>query len=144
MIEPRQQRASFLRRHSACILERVKSVHVAGPISAEEILPAQLRVKQHQVTASLFGHAGQGQIHLRPFLDPANPEDVARMTPLATDLYREVLEVGGTISGEHGDGLSRTQFIRMQYGPLADVFAEVKRIFDPGNLLMLGSPGTGN
>jgi FAD/FMN-containing dehydrogenase/Fe-S oxidoreductase len=95
-------------------------------------------LKQHQVTASLFGHAGQGQLHLRPFLDPSNPEDVARMTPLATDLYREVLEVGGTISGEHGDGLSRTQFIRTQYGPLADVFREVKQIFDPAGVLNPG------
>ena len=92
-------------------------------------------LKQHQITASLFGHAGQGQLHLRPFLDPGNPEDVARMTPLATDLYQEVLDVGGTISGEHGDGFSRTQFIRKQYGPLADVFAEVKQLFDPVGVL---------
>ena len=42
-----------------------------------------------------------------------------------------MLAVGGTISGEHGDGLSRTPFIRRQYGPLADVFREVKQIFDP-------------
>ncbi len=92
-------------------------------------------LKQHQVTASLFGHAGQGQLHLRPFLDPALPADVARMGPLAESLYQEVLAVGGTISGEHAAGLSRGPFLRQQYGPLADVFREVKRIFDPLNLL---------
>jgi FAD/FMN-containing dehydrogenase/Fe-S oxidoreductase len=95
-------------------------------------------LKQHQVTASLFGHAGHGQLHLRPFLDLSNPSDVARMAQLASDLYSEVIAVGGTISGEHADGLSRTSFIRRQYGPLADVFAEVKRIFDPHDTLNPG------
>jgi ferredoxin len=60
------------------------------------------------------------------------------MAQLASDLYREVIDVGGTISGEHADGLSRTSFIRRQYGPLADVFAEVKRIFDPTNIFNPG------
>ena len=73
-------------------------------------------LKQHQVTASLFAHAGHGQLHIRPFLDLADPADVAKMAPLAADLYGEVLDVGGTISGEHADGLSRTPFIRQQYG----------------------------
>ena len=109
------------------------------PHEFPEFLPRLQNVlKQHQVTASLYGHAGQGQLHLRPFLDPNNPGDLARMTPLATDLYHEVLEFGGTISGEHGDGFSRTQFIRLQYGPLTDVFGEVKRIFDPSGILNPG------
>ena len=49
-----------------------------------------------------------------------------------------MIAVGGTISGEHADGLSRTPFIRRQYGPLADVFREVKQIFDPQNILNPG------
>ena len=49
-----------------------------------------------------------------------------------------MIDVGGTISGEHADGLSRTPFIRQQYGPLADVFREVKRIFDPANIFNPG------
>ncbi len=95
-------------------------------------------LKQHQVTASLFGHAGHGQLHLRPLLDLSDPSDVTRMTELATDLYGEVIAVGGTISGEHADGLSRTSYIRRQYGPLADVFRDVKRVFDPLNILNPG------
>ncbi len=90
-------------------------------------------LKQHQVIASLFAHAGHGQLHLRPFLDLSDPADVTRMAQLASDLYDEVLALGGTISGEHADGLSRTSFIRRQYGPLADVFREVKQIFDPNS-----------
>ena len=95
-------------------------------------------LKRHQVTASLFAHAGHGQLHIRPFLDLAKVDDVRRMQHLARDLYREVLDVGGTISGEHGDGLSRTWFLREQFGPLYNVFHDVKRIFDPQNILNPG------
>ncbi len=101
-------------------------------------------LKQHEVIASLFAHAGHGQIHLRPFLDLADPTDLAKIGPLADDVYRNVLEVGGTISGEHADGLSRTAFIRQQYGPLADVFVDVKRIFDPANTFNPGKVVNGD
>jgi len=94
----------------------------------EFLVRMQNVLKQHQVTASLFGHAGHGQLHLRPFLDLTDPNDVARMAQLAADLYREVIDMGGTISGEHADGLSRTPFMRQQYGPLVDVFRDVKRV----------------
>ena len=95
-------------------------------------------LKKHQVTASLFGHVGHGQLHIRPFLDLSDPEHIRRMQHLARDLYQEVLEVGGTVSGEHADGLSRTWFLREQYGALYPVFVQVKRIFDPQNILNPG------
>lgn len=101
---------------------------------ADFLVSMQNVLKQHQVTASLFAHAGHGQLHLRPFLDLGNPDDVTRMARLAEDLYRETIEIGGSISGEHADGLSRTPFLRQQYGPLVDVFGEVKQIFDPQNI----------
>ena len=109
------------------------------PASLPEFLVRMQNVlKQHQVTASLFGHAGHGQLHLRPFLDLSQPEHVTRMARLANDLYGEVIAIGGTISGEHADGLSRTAFIRQQYGPLADVFRQVKHVFDPQNIFNPG------
>lgn len=95
-------------------------------------------LKKHQVTASLFGHVGHGQLHLRPFLDLAKDEDVRRMHHLARDLYQEVVDVRGTVSGENGDGLSRSWFLREQAGPLYNVYHEVKRIFDPQNILNSG------
>ena len=94
--------------------------------------------KRHQVTASLFGHAGHGQLHIRPFLDLNDPEHVKTMATLAADLYEATIGLGGTISGEHGDGLSRTQFVERQFGELYPVFREVKRIFDPHNILNPG------
>lgn len=104
----------------------------------EFLLRVQNILKSHQVTASLFCHAGHGQLHLRPFLDLNDFRDVQKMQSLASDLYEQVLEFGGTISGEHGDGLSRTWYLRRQYGPLYDVFREVKRLFDPQNVLNPG------
>jgi FAD/FMN-containing dehydrogenase/Fe-S oxidoreductase len=98
----------------------------------------QATLKTHGVTASLFGHAGHGQLHVRPFLNPADPSDVRTMQLFATDLYEEVLAVQGTVSGEHGAGLSRTWFLQRQFGPLYDVFREVKRTYDPQNLLNPG------
>lgn len=95
-------------------------------------------LKRHQVTATLFAHAGHGQLHLRPFLDLADPEHLRIMESLATDLYEAVFQVGGTMSGEHGVGLSRTPFMRRQYGELYPIIAEVKRLFDPQNILNPG------
>jgi Fe-S oxidoreductase len=60
------------------------------------------------------------------------------MDPLARRFYERTLKVGGTISGSRGDGLSRTWYLRQQYGKLYDAFKEIKRIFDPQNLLNPG------
>ena len=98
----------------------------------------QNTLKRHQVTAALYGHAGHGQLHIRPFLDLDSAEEVAKLQTLVVDLYAEVFDVGGTISGEHGDGISRTPFVRQQSGPLYEVFREIKTLFDPLGILNPG------
>jgi FAD/FMN-containing dehydrogenase/Fe-S oxidoreductase len=95
-------------------------------------------LKRHQVTATLFAHAGHGQLHLRPFLDLADPEHLRTMEALADDLYDAVFRVSGTMSGEHGAGLSRTPFMRRQFGELYPMLVEVKRLFDPLNIFNPG------
>jgi len=60
------------------------------------------------------------------------------MESLAAELYEKVWLLRGTISGEHADGLSRTPFLARQYGPLVNVFRELKQIFDPHGLLNPG------
>ncbi|MFO0916425.1 MAG: FAD-linked oxidase C-terminal domain-containing protein [Pirellulales bacterium] len=102
------------------------------------VLTLQNILKKHQTTASLFAHAGHGQLHIRPFLDLANPTDVERLRALALDLYQAVMDIGGTISGEHGDGLSRSWFLRRQYGPLYDVMIQIKQAFDSQNVFNPG------
>jgi Fe-S oxidoreductase len=116
----------------------VEDMAVAPEVLPEFLVRMQNVLKRNQVTASLFCHAGHGQLHLQPFLDLANPDDVARMRRLAEELYQEVFALNGTISGEHACGLSRTSFLRQQAGPLYDVFREIKRIFDPQNVLNPG------
>ena len=91
--------------------------------------------QKHQVTASLYAHAASGQVHLRPFMPFPREQDGPVFEAIASDIYEKVFAVGGTISGEHGDGLARTSFVRDQYGPLYRVFQEIKEIFDPHHLL---------
>jgi FAD/FMN-containing dehydrogenase/Fe-S oxidoreductase len=116
----------------------VEDIAVPPEALPDFLVKLQNVLKTHEVTASFFAHAGHGQLHVRPFLNLANPAEVRKMQGLADDLYQEVFAVGGTISGEHGSGLSRTWYVRKQFGPLYDVFREVKRIFDPQNLLNPG------
>ena len=116
----------------------VEDMAVSPEVLPDFLVRMQNVLKRHQVTASLYCHAGQGQLHVQPFLDLANADDVQRMRRLAEELYQEVFAVRGSISGEHGCGLSRTAFVRRQAGELFDVFLEVKRIFDPDNILNPG------
>ncbi len=116
----------------------VEDIAVPPATLGEFLHRAQRVLQRHEVTASLYAHAASGQVHLRPFLPPPSVVDADRIESIARDLYDVVFSVGGTISGEHGDGLARTAFIRSQYGPLYQVFQQVKDIFDPHNLLNPG------
>ncbi|MFN3160267.1 MAG: FAD-binding and (Fe-S)-binding domain-containing protein [Rubinisphaera brasiliensis] len=113
----------------------IEDVVIPPPLIGEFLHQAQRVLQRYQVTASLYAHVGSGQLHLRPFLDLPTSETKTTYEALARDLYRVVLEHGGSISGEHGDGFSRTAFIRTQYGPLYRVFQQVKQLFDPQNIL---------
>ncbi|MEC9091256.1 MAG: FAD-linked oxidase C-terminal domain-containing protein [Planctomycetota bacterium] len=105
----------------------------------EFIVGAQKILRKHQVTASIFAHAGHGQTHIRPFVDFSNRERLKQtIQAVSAELTEFVLECGGTISGEHGDGLSRTYYLKKQFGDLYPVFREVKRLFDPDGILNPG------
>lgn len=134
-----------LARQFVPTLHGMKGVRRAAP-GIEDIavppaaLPVFLRhlqdtLKRQQVTASLFGHAGHGQLHIRPLLNLSEVDSVRRLERLSSELYEKVWLLGGTISGEHGDGLSRTPFLSRQHGPLMNVFRELKRVFDPQAVL---------
>jgi FAD/FMN-containing dehydrogenase/Fe-S oxidoreductase len=82
--------------------------------------------------ACFYGHASVGCLHVRPALDTSDPEGVGRMRRIAERVADLVVECGGSISGEHGDGLSRSEFLEKMYGPeVLEAFSEVKRLFDP-------------
>ena len=109
------------------------------PDSLNEYLKKAQRIFQkHWVTASLYAHAASGQIHFRPFMPIPGGVNSEKVEALSRDLYEAAFQVGGTVSGEHGNGLPRTAFIRSQYGPLYKVFQQVKELFDPHNLMNPG------
>lgn len=137
-----------LARHYVPTLYRLKGNSRPVPLIEDIAVPpdelpgflrgVQQSLKKEQVTASFFGHAGHGQLHIRPFLDLTDDEDLQKMSGLVDQIYQDVWSVGGTISGEHGDGLSRTPYVAEQYGPLADAFSEIKELFDPQEILNPG------
>ncbi|MCU0959057.1 MAG: anaerobic glycerol-3-phosphate dehydrogenase subunit C [Pirellulaceae bacterium] len=116
----------------------VEDIAVPPAALPDFLVQMQNVLKAHQVIASLFAHAAQGQLHVRPFLDLAHPATLRKLQDVATDLYQQVLDVGGTVSAAHGEGLSRSWFVQQQCGPLYDVFRQIKRIFDPQNILNPG------
>ncbi len=116
----------------------VEDIVVPPPALPDFVRRLQEVLKQHQTTAMLFGHAGQGQLHLRPHADPRRPGERDRLEALADALYAEVVAVDGTIGGELGLGLSRTPFFRRLFPDLSAVFDDVKRVFDPEGLLNPG------
>ena len=116
----------------------VEDMSVPPDVLPDFLVRTQNVLKRRQVTASLLCHAGHGQLHIQPFLDLDDPNDVQRMRLMAEELYEEVFSVGGTIGGEHAYGLSRTQFLARQAGPLYEVLRQVKQIFDPENVLNPG------
>ena len=95
--------------------------------------------KKYDMTMSYFGHAGDGELHVRPYLDLGDPNDVRKMVTIAEEVYTLAWSLGGSISGEHADGLLRAAFIRRQYGDaFYEILQKVKHIFDPTGLLNPG------
>jgi FAD/FMN-containing dehydrogenase/Fe-S oxidoreductase len=96
-------------------------------------------VEDNDTWACFYGHASVGCLHVRPALDTGDPDGVAKMRRMAEAVSDLVVELGGSISGEHGDGLSRSEFLEGMYGPeILRAFREVKDLFDPGHLLNPG------
>lgn len=95
-------------------------------------------LRDAQFTALIFGHAGQGQLHVRPHANPRDPVERMRLESLAEAVYAEVVAFGGTIGGELGLGLSRAPFFARLFPELSTVFGEVKRLFDPADVLNPG------
>ncbi|MDP8972850.1 MAG: FAD-binding oxidoreductase, partial [Actinomycetota bacterium] len=96
-------------------------------------------VENNDTWACFYGHASVGTLHVRPALDTSDPEGVSRMRRIGEEVAELVDELGGSISGEHGDGLSRSEFLERMYGPeIMRAFAEVKRVWDPEGMLNPG------
>jgi FAD/FMN-containing dehydrogenase/Fe-S oxidoreductase len=86
----------------------------------------------HDTSAAYFAHAGSGTLHIRPILNLKEESGIEDMHSITDDVTDLVLEHNGSFSGEHGDGMARTEFTPKMYGEdLWDAFKQVKTAFDP-------------
>lgn len=99
----------------------------------------QALMAHHGTTAAYYAHASVGVLHIRPLLDVESPADLQRMREISQATAALVERFHGSISGEHGDGLSRGGKLRGLFGEqLYQVFGQVKRAFDPRGLMNPG------
>lgn len=96
-------------------------------------------VARHDTVAGYYGHCSVGCMHIRPLINLKEVSEKEKMVSIANDITDLVLEFNGALSGEHGDGLARSHFNAKLFGPaLYDAFRQVKRAFDPKNLMNPG------
>ena len=96
-------------------------------------------VQRHGTTAGVYAHASVGCLHVRPVVNMKTKDGVRRFESIANDVSDLVLEFGGALSGEHGDGLVRSPFMEKMFGSeLYDAFRTIKRTFDPHGIFNPG------
>jgi glycolate oxidase len=99
--------------------------------------------RKYGLRISMNGHAGDGNIHPSILYDDKNPEDLRLVEKIVEELMDYAIEMGGTITGEHGVGIQKARHLEKQLrvhgGPgLIDLMREIKRIFDPNNIMNPG------
>ena len=96
-------------------------------------------LEKYDTQAGFYAHASVGLLHIRPVVNLKSAQGVQRFEAIAGEVADLVLEYGGALSGEHGDGLVRAPFQEKMFGPaLYEAFCQVKAAFDPTNLLNPG------
>jgi glycolate oxidase len=111
---------------------------IAVPRSA---IPAMVRrvaevAREHDLVIPVFGHAGDGNLHPNILFDRRDAEQVRRVEAAAAAIFRSALEMGGTLSGEHGIGTLKREFLEDDLGPVAvDLMHRIKQALDPKGLL---------
>jgi FAD/FMN-containing dehydrogenase/Fe-S oxidoreductase len=96
-------------------------------------------VWRHDTVAGYYGHCSVGCMHIRPLINLKEDSEKTKMVAIANAITDLVLEFNGALSGEHGDGLARSHFNAKLFGPaLYDGFRQIKRAFDPKNLMNPG------
>jgi Fe-S oxidoreductase/FAD/FMN-containing dehydrogenase len=97
-------------------------------------------LERHGARAGYYGHCSVGCLHIRPLINLKDAGEIRKMQVIAEEITALVMEFGGGLSGEHGDGRARSPFNETLYGPqLYDAFRQVKRAFDPKGVLNPGN-----
>jgi FAD/FMN-containing dehydrogenase/Fe-S oxidoreductase len=146
---PRQAKLWKSRKDAVPLLNRdkgpkhpvafIEDVAVDPSLLDKYIAGMEIICKKYGIPMAFYGHAGDGELHIRPYLDLTNPDDIKRMRDISEDVFQLAWSLGGTISGEHADGLVRASFIQRQYGSeYYQLLCDIKNIFDPTGILNPG------
>ena len=113
---------------------------VCVPISrlAEAVTATRADIDDSPIPGPILGHVGDGNFHAILLVDPNDPQEIALASRLAKRMAERALDLGGTISGEHGIGLGKLNLMARQHGQAWAVMAAIKRALDPHGLLNPG------
>lgn len=143
--ENKEKKFWIMRRESFNILRhKVKDKHTApfiddlvvNPEHLPQFLP-EIRtiLNKYKFLATIAGHMGDGNFHIIPLMNLTDEKERALLEPAMKEINGIVLKYGGSLSGEHNDGLSRGPWLEQMYGPqVLDLFKQVKDIFDSKNI----------
>ncbi len=145
----RQEKLWKIRHSSAAVVAHAIGSKKALPIIEDGVVPLE-RFKdyvegvyelfeRHHLEVAIWGHAGDANLHMQPYLDLGQVGDRQLVFRLMDEYYSLVLSLGGSTSGEHNDGRLRAPYLERVYGQAAyDLFLKVKHIFDPHGILNPG------
>jgi len=114
---------------------------IVVPISK---IPAMVEItrkiqKSSGLTVVSFGHAGDGNIHCNIMYDKKDKDQAKRAEQAVDELFDATLKLGGTITGEHGVGITKMKYLPREIGPLElEIMKGIKKVFDPDNILNPG------
>jgi len=119
------------------------SMHEDATVPTSRIPEMLTRIEQiaqkHNVLIPTFGHVGDGNLHPIILYDERNLDEKKRAEAATADIFRAAIELGGTLSGEHGIGLSKSSFFSMEHSsPEIEVMRKIKNVLDPNNILNPG------
>jgi len=146
-IEEKDRRELWRARHEAW--ETIHRAHpkmetlivdVAVPISRypEMIVYSQNLVDEYHVAGYVFGHAGDGNLHVVIAGDPADKKEWATLENINQLIVEKAVEIGGTCTGEHGIGIGKRKFMQLEHGDSYHLMRDIKELIDPKGLMNPG------
>lgn len=120
--------------------KRAIVVDVAVPISQFPSMVefARQKLLEKNLNGPVFGHAGDGNLHVGIFYSPDDPDEYTRAQEANAAIVFRALELGGTATGEHGVGIGKIQFMRAEHGASYDLMRQIKKLLDPNGILNPG------
>ena len=138
-----------IRRDSFALLREHVNGKRTAPFIDDIIVPPEVLPKflpqiqkildDHKLVYSIAGHAANGNFHIIPLVDVDASKSESMILEVSKQVYKLVIEYGGSITAEHNDGIIRTPYLTDMFGSeMTDLFAQVKKIFDPQNIFNPG------